>query len=454
MALTLWAAIAMVLIAAAGAPISASFRVRGALFIGCSWLFGCGAIGVGLVCLSALHVPFGRLSLAATWLAVFAIGICCAAVTRQYLSDFDKSNRQSFLDSTNPVVLLLIAVCVLQLTYVCLVAVRVPLASFDSWSLWDYKGRTIWMAQGLTGTSVVNNAAIFAHPAYPPLLPLLISWTYTWTGSGDPVYMKPLFPVFYAALLFVFYGGLKQRRSSRVALLATACLALVPRVADYAGTGLADVPMAAFVTAGAALCMSAQIANARQHWIAGGAMLGLSACIKHDGLVYVGTAIGMMALIRARPSAFARLTGATLLVAVPWYLYVAFRHAPDRDFHSATIANLTHFAGRIPGIARLFTLNLLATNEWSILWIATVALTIRALWRGALSGAIMVVPVVIPICFYVVSLSLSAWPDYVLHVRTSLDRLILVTAPFAIWFIFDQAMEIARSRAWVSGDSG
>jgi len=43
-----------------------------------------------------------------------------------------------------------------------------------------------------------------------------------------------------------------------------------------------------------------------------------------------------------------------------------------------------------------------------------------------------------PLLLYVLSLSLSAWPDYTLHVRTSLDRLIMVTTPFALWFVLEQ----------------
>jgi hypothetical protein len=224
----------------------------------------------------------------------------------------------------------------------------------------------------------------------------------------------------------------------------------VPRIADYAGTGLADVPLAAFVTAGAALCAGAHTTTRQSLWIAGGAMLGLSACLKHDGLVYVAVAGLMLALLHVGPSTMIRAMGAALLVAAPWYLYVAIRHVPDRDFYAATVGNFTLYAHRIPSIARLFALNLLATSEWSVLWILVLALAVRAMLRSAVKGLLMLVPVVLPITFYVVSLSLSAWPDYMLHVRTSLDRLIMVTAPFALWFIVDQAIDIATRRGLAS----
>jgi hypothetical protein len=151
-------------------------------------------------------------------------------------------------------------------------------------------------------------------------------------------------------------------------------------------------------------------------------------------------------LVRAKPVFIARAIGIAVVVAAPWYLYVAYRHAPDRDFYPVTMSNVTHYTGRVPAIARLFLLNLLATSEWSILWLATLALVLRALLRGTWRGLVLLVPVVLPLAFFVMSLSLSAWPDYMLHVRTSLDRLILVTVPFALWFVVDQTVDIARGR--------
>jgi hypothetical protein len=58
--------------------------------------------------------------------------------------------------------------------------------------------------------------------------------------------------------------------------------------------------------------------------------------------------------------------------------------------------------------------------------------------KGSYRNMILLLPVVLPLAFYVVALCLSAWPDYTLHVRTSLDRLILVTAPFGLWFVFEE----------------
>lgn len=339
------------------------------------------------------------------------------------------------------------AVCLFQIAFVLAQAVRVPLGSFDAWSLWEYKGRRFWLDGGITGGFLHDHAAIFAHPAYPPLVPLLIAWVYVWLGAADPTLMKPLFACFYAALLAAFFAALRPRLGARGALLATAALALLPQVADYAGTGLADVPLTAALVASAAMlarwwddgdaaCLP--VASHDGALPIAGALLGVALLIKHDAAVFV---VPSLLCVAVRGRAWRPLLAFALpaaLAGAPWYAYVRLTAVPDRDFLPLTLANVVAHAWRTGGIARLFALNLLATNEWSVLWYAFGALLVVGLARQRLRAPALLLPVLLPLALYVCSLSLSAWPDYLLHARTSLDRLILVTAPFALWFVAEQ----------------
>jgi hypothetical protein len=344
-----------------------------------------------------------------------------------------------------------LALCLFQVAYVVVQAVRVPLGSFDSWSLWEYKGRLFWLDGGISGGFLHDHAAIFAHPAYPPLVPLLIAWVYGWLGAADPTLMKPLFACFFAALLLAFFAALRSRVGPRGALLATTALALLPQVADYAGTGLADVPMTAALVAGAAVLARWWEDGDDGALAAAGAVLGIALLIKHDALVF---AVPAFLCVAARARGWRALLSLALpvcLIGVPWYAYVRFAAVPDRDFLPLTAANVVAHAGRVGGIARLFALNLLAAGEWSVLWYAFGALLIVGLVRRRLRAPALLLPVLLPLALYVCSLSLSAWPDYLLHARTSLDRLILVTAPFALWFVAEQLRQ-ARPRAFQRAD--
>lgn len=331
-----------------------------------------------------------------------------------------------------------LAICLFQVVYVLVQAVRVPLGSFDAWSLWEYKGRRFWLDGGVSGGFLHDHAAIFAHPAYPPLIPLLIAWVYVWLGAADPMLMKPLFAAFFAALLLAFFAALRPRLGPHGALLAVAALALVPQLANYAGTGLADVPLAAALVGSAAALVRWREGGDGRALLAAGLLLGVALLIKHDAIFFSIAALAGIVLLARDPRAVIRFALPAGLVGLPWYAYVRFTGVPDRDFLSLTLHNVVAHAGRIGGIARLFALNLLAADEWNVLWYAFGAFLILGLVRRGLRAPVLLIPVLLPLALYVCSLSLSAWPDYMLHVRTSLDRLILVTAPFALWFVVEQ----------------
>jgi 4-amino-4-deoxy-L-arabinose transferase-like glycosyltransferase len=347
-----------------------------------------------------------------------------------------------------------LAVCLFQVTFVLVQAVRAPLDSFDAWSLWEYKARRFWIDAGVTGGFLHDHAAIFAHPAYPPLISLLITWMYTWLGAADPSLMKPLFAVFFVSLLLAFFAALRSRVGSRGALLAVAALALVPRIAEYAGTGLADVPLAAALVASAAALVCRQEDGEWRALLAAGALLGVALLIKRDALFFsVAALIAVFAVGRSWRAVW-RVAVPACLIGAPWYAYVRLTGVPDRDFLPVTIHNLVDHADRIGSIARLFALNLLAAGEWSVLWYTFAALLIFGLVRRRLRAPALLLPVLLPLAFYVCSLSLSAWPDYMLHARTSLDRLILVTAPFALWLIAEQLRPMSTSQVlptWMCG---
>jgi len=463
------AVLGLLLLPAAGAPYARLADLRGALFWSAAWLLGCGVVAGGMVCLSIVHIPFSRVALGVEWCAIITVGLVLEQAfkprslrtgrsgTARISSALDQRVKWGlvWLQSTfsrsiqslkaDPIVLVMLVICAAQVLYTLLAAIRVPLGSFDAWSLWEYKGRLFWLNGGITTSFLTDSASVFAHPAYPPLIPLLIAWQYTWIGAADSSGMKPLFSLYYAALVLAFYAGLQARAGQRVAVLGACCLVLIPRITDYAGTGLADVPLAAYVVAAAAAFVAAGPPPfGTRIRLSSAVFLGLAACTKHDGLVYLGTALPLLVFVGSRigiqRTSVAAYAVAAALIALPWYCYVAWIHAPDRDFLAMTPSNIVDHANRLPEIAQIFGLDLLAVDQWSVLWYVAAVLLVRAVIKRQLRAPVLIAFVVIPLGFYVLALSLSAWPDYMLHVRTSVDRLTLVTAPFALWFAIEQCL--------------
>jgi hypothetical protein len=439
----LWSVIAIVAIPLAGVPWACFFGLRGSMLPAGSWLLGCGWLVSLMLLLSATQGRFSRLSLAILWLVVVGVGVVAWRAGR----GAETPRNAGSAGRAGPVLALLTAIiCGVQVAYVWLAAVRVPLGSFDSWSLWEYKGRRFWL-DGMVGSGTLHDhSLIFAHPGYPPLLSLLISWVYTWVGAADPSLMKPIFPLFYGALLAAFHEGVRARLGSNLALLAMAALALLPRIADYAGTGLADVPMAAFVVgAAAAYCVYRETGDVKS-LAAAGLLLGMAALTKRDALPYLGAGLAAVTFLEGSWTRRAWCIAPALGICAPWYLYVRVTGVPDRDFLPVTAANLGAHLDRLGPIARLFTLNLFATDEWSFLWYVLLATLLLAIPRKAVRAPVLLLLVFVPLVGFVGSLSLSAWPDYMLHVRTSLDRLILGTTPFALWFVCEQLAPARKPR--------
>jgi hypothetical protein len=177
-----------------------------------------------------------------------------------------------------------------------------------------------------------------------------------------------------------------------------------------------------------------------------GLLLGVAPLCKREGLFFlVAAALSIALRERSLGRAMASLWPAPLL-ALPWYVFVAVTRVPDRDFLPLTPGNILAHLDRAAVIGRFFAINLLALNEWNVLWYVLAGVLCLAAFHRRSAGLWLFPMVAVPLVMYVLVLSVSAWPDYLLHTRTSLDRLIMVTTPFALWIIVEQFAGIPTSQ--------
>ena len=430
---------ALLAIPVAGLPLAHRLGLRGPLLGATGWLLGAAMLALLMLATSALQIRWSRGVLGVCWLLAAGVPLLVARMIQGGAGERRFTPMRPITVPDIAAFVLAVGVCGFQLLFSLLQAVRVPLGSFDSWSLWEYKGRRFWLDAGLNGDFLRDHAVVFAHPAYPPLLPLLTAWVYTWIGHPDPALIKPIYPLFFLALLLAFFAALHARIGTRAALLGTPLLALLPSLVAYAGSGLADVPLAAALVAAASAFVARREGPLPQPYIAAGLLLGVALLTKRDAAFFAIAALPTLWLLRgARWRTLLWVLLPAGLLAAPWYLYAWANRLPDRDFLPATPHNLLTHAGRLGEIGRLFGLNLLVLDEWGVLWFVLGALLVAGLVGRRLRAPGLLCLTVVPLLLYVLSLSLSAWPDYTLHVRTSLDRLIMVTAPFALWFVLEQ----------------
>ena len=154
--------------------------------------------------------------------------------------------------------------------------------------------------------------------------------------------------------------------------------------------------------------------------IACGLLLGFAAFTERDALPYLGTGLVVIAVLDRRIAAVVP-TVVALGVCGPWYAYVALSGVSDRDFLPASVANITGASRPNRPPSALVFAQFGAVDEWSVLWIVVFAALGSGLIRHGVRAPALLLLIVLPLASFIASLSLSAWPDYTEHARTSLN---------------------------------
>lgn len=221
-----------------------------------------------------------------------------------------------------------------------LFALAGPPAETDFIAIWGLKGLRFWHAQGIDIAFLEKGWNVFAHPDYPPLLPLLYDWLALGGGWWRDRWFGALFVLFGLAALLVVRSVLEEDLGSDAAA-ALATMALVPwAVAPY--IGLAEGPMIAYATAGVLLVRRGFVREIPGNVAVGAVLLGLAASTKNEGLTLVACAIiasvassGLRSTMRLWPA---------VVIPLPWLI---FRSVAGLTTDLATAGVTSRFAGHL-----------------------------------------------------------------------------------------------------------
>jgi len=188
---------------------------------------------------------------------------------------------------------------------------------WDFWSIWGFKGQAFWIHRGVDWNFLKDSANSYAHPDYPPLLPLVLDFFAFVGGGWTDRWMGLIFTGFGLALLLVcralFREELRGRAMASLATLALAGAALNPWI------GLAEGPLIAY--GGLALLMVRRglREESSPSFALAGCLLGFAALTKNEGLALLVSVA--MALFLDSPLArrrLLRLWPAAVIVALWW----------------------------------------------------------------------------------------------------------------------------------------
>jgi hypothetical protein len=225
----------------------------------------------------------------------------------------------------------LLCAAVISLSSSALAYAAAPHGDWDAWAIWNQKARFLLRA----GEDWVQGLTIgWAQPAHPLLVPASVARL--WAYAGDEHTLAPALVGILcgtaAVVAVVAAVGTQHRR----AWLAGA-LVLVPGMFVREWTAQqADVPFACFMVS--SLAMLAHARRSDTNWspaalAAGGALAGLAAWTKNEGLVLVvvTTALVAMGVVRARRYtmvAWWAAGAAPALATLAWFKLVIAPEAP------------------------------------------------------------------------------------------------------------------------------
>lgn len=337
--------------------------------------------------------------------------------------------RRPNLVSTGCIVVILV-----QVGYVAWLSQVLPFDDQDSWTTWAFKARAWAIDRALQPALTLYHPQPLHHPAYPPALPLLMSWGFLAQGGLGERLVKSLFPLLFFTLLVLCYAACRRRASQQTALLLTTWLAGTPLLLEHATLGNADLALTA-----ALLAMSLPLLD----WIDGGSrrdlllatLLGGSAAwLKLDGLflallLLAAAMAGRIRLAGVRPATagVAAMVG-VIAVYLPWFWLT--RHL---DLAGESLGGSLHYLGRGIGIVAEELLVSHNNSTWSplggrydLVWPAILiggVLGARAVWRD--SGLFALALAVIGSLLLYILL-------YALRPYFSIERYLMHTMPLGV----------------------
>jgi len=188
---------------------------------------------------------------------------------------------------------------------------------WDYWSIWGLKGKAFFVARSVDWGLLSDRWASYAHPDYPPGLPLLYDVVALARGRWDDRWLGLLFVAFAVATVLAVRGLVREEtRSTLVASLVG--LAVTGAVMSrWVGTG--ELPLIAFGTCGVLLVRKGLREPDPRSVRLGVLFVGFAGFVKNEGVALV-VAVALATLVATRSvRAVAKLWPA-LAIAASWQL--------------------------------------------------------------------------------------------------------------------------------------
>jgi len=332
-----------------------------------------------------------------------------------------------------------------------------PIESFDSVASFAIKAKIFYLARGIPQDFFSNIAQNFPHPRYPLMVPLQEAFGFISMGSFNDQLVKIIFPLHFAALLFLFYFGLKNIVGKRLGLIFTFLMASLNELSRFSATGYTDIHFALYFSIGFIYWYRfILIGNKREipFIFITGLFSAFALFTKDIGIAIPVLYLGLMLIHASNTKAFklnftlyTRYLLVLTLFILPWLL-VRLNLGVGQKFINSDILSIKYvtenFLTRTIPILYEFQTNVFNPKKWNILWpifIVVFAVNYRASVETNLKYVtVLIASVFIMYFLYYVAVSPIAYgtgKTYAQSLRAGMNRHMIYIVPFVmLWLAY------------------
>ena len=325
-----------------------------------------------------------------------------------------------------------------EIFYVFFRALISPMEAYDALSIYAMKAKIFYLARSVPSGYFSELGRLFPHPEYPLNIPLAETLAYLSMGRLNDLLVKAIFPVYFIALLALFYFSIRSFAGKRYSLLFTFLLASLPQFSSYATNGYLDLVLAYYVFGSSAFIFLWFRDKGRIYYLVISAVFaGLSAWTKNEGIIYCAINIALISIFGRET--YKKILYAVIILAVmsPWLWVRISSRIPAADISAANLlpSALVRNIGRVWPIINEFQVQFFGPKKWNIIWIVFF-FTFAARFKRSFSGEILPVTlsVLLPMLsyagIYMISVHGVEW-----HLSTTLSRFFIHFVPLAVYYL-------------------
>lgn len=343
-----------------------------------SYGLGFGMISLEMLLFSMMGMDFTVPGILAPWSALVVLNLLRYLILKNGLPICDAAEpircKASLLDK------FLMAGIGFELLYALFRSLVKPIESYDAIAIYAIRSKIFYLAGSVTQDYLANIARLFPHADYPLNIQLSETFLYISMGSLNDQLVKVIFPLFFAAILCIFYYAVRRISGPRYALIFTFVLAGIPHFNNYATNAYLEVPLAFYIFAGFLFLLRWIEDRSRTNELVLSAIaVAMAGWTKNEGLLYC--VIFSVLVFTAVASGRRRISGKDILyafvysgiiisISLPWSIVKARWHIVNDEIALANLnpANLVRQIDKLGPVFYELQKQLFGPKKWNIFW--------------------------------------------------------------------------------------